>query len=215
MEGRLLEAAERERRRIGQDLHDGVCQLLSAIKFKVTLLEQKLRARERPEAREAELIETLLIKAMQETRRVVRGFLPAAVEGRGLKSALRELAASMSELYGTKCACHFDPGCRVADPELATHFYRLAQEAVSNAIRHGRATRVSLRLTGGANSLALTIRDNGRGLRAKHGGKQGLGLSLMKYRARAMGATLVIKPGRPVGTVATCRLGNHRKPQGS
>jgi two-component system sensor kinase FixL len=208
----ILESVERERHRIGQDLHDGVCQLLSGIKFKVTLLEQKLRATGRPEAREASLIEALLIRAMQETHRVARGFLPAALQGRGLKSALRELAASMSDLYGTKCVCYFDPGSRVADPVLATHFYRLAQEAVSNAIRHGRATRVSLHLTGQPGALALTTRDNGRGLRAKPSGKPGLGLSLMKCRARAMGAALEIKPGRPVGTVATCRLGNHKKP---
>jgi two-component system, LuxR family, sensor kinase FixL len=215
LETLILETAECERQRIGRDLHDGVCQLLSGIKFKLASLEQKLRAKRCPEAQEASLIEALLNKSIQETRRVARGLLPAALEGRGLKFALRELAASMSDLYGTKCVCHFDPASRVADPVLVTHFYRLAQEAVSNAVRHGRATRVSLHLTGRPDSLALTIRDNGRGLRTKPGDRPGLGLSLMNYRARAMGATLEIKPGRSVGTVAACRLTNFKQPHGS
>jgi signal transduction histidine kinase len=213
LEIRILESAERERYRLGGDLHDGVCQLLSGIKFRVALLEQELRARGLPEAREAGQIEALLSKSIQETRRVARGFLPAALEGRGLKSALRELAASIKDLYGTNCICRFDPASRVADPVLATHFYRLAQEAVSNAVRHGRATRVTLRLSGRPGSVALTIRDNGRGLRSKPSSKQGLGLSLMNYRARLMGAALEIKPGRPTGTVATCRLRTQKEPR--
>ena len=213
MEIRILESAERERHRLGGDLHDGVCQLLSGIKFRVALLEQELRSKGLPEAQEAGQIEALLSKSIQETRRVARGFLPAALEGRGLKSALRELAASVNDLYGTKCVCRFDPASRVADLVLATHLYRLAQEAISNAVRHGRATRVSLRLSGRPGSVALTIRDNGRGLRAKPSGKHGLGLSLMNYRARLMGAALEIRPGRSVGTVATCRLAIQKKPR--
>jgi two-component system, LuxR family, sensor kinase FixL len=213
MDLRTLESAEREWHTLGGDLHDGVCQLLSGIKFRVALLEQELRSKGIPEAREAGQIEALLSKSIQETRRVARGFLPAALDGRGLNSALRELAASVNDLYGTKCICRIDPGSRVADPVVATHFYRLAQEAVSNSVRHGRATRVSLRLSRRSGSVALTIRDNGRGLRAKPSGKLGLGLSLMNYRARMMGAVLEIRPGRSVGTVATCRLAIPQKPR--
>ncbi|HYG34947.1 MAG TPA: sensor histidine kinase, partial [Clostridia bacterium] len=210
----ILEISEQERERIGQDLHDGLCQLLSGIKFKTTLLEQKLQTKAPEEARDARALENLLNGAIQQARNIAHGLHPVALEAQGLMSALEELAASVTNVYGVACVCQFQHPVLVHDHSVATHLYRIAQEAINNAIRHGQASKVVLRLIGRKGNLALTIQDNGCGFSVRPKRKTGMGLHLMRYRARAMGATVDVKPGPTGGTVVTCRLRGSRYSNG-
>lgn len=206
LEKQILEISDQERERIGQDLHDGLCQLLSGIKFKTTLLEQKLQAKAPPEAQEARALEGLLNGAIQQARNIARGLHPVDLEARGLMSALQELTGSVSEVYGVCCSCECRQPVLVHDHLVAMHLYRIAQEAINNALRHGRARRVLVRLLGPGERLTLKIQDNGCGFPANANRNTGMGLHLMNYRARAIGAAIEIAPGRSGGTVITCRL---------
>ena len=215
LEQQILTIAEQERERIGQDLHDGLCQLLSGIKFKTTLLEQKLQGKAPSEAAHARAIEGLLNTAIQQARNIARGLHPVDLEARGLMSALQGLASSVENVYGLSCICHFRKTVLVHDHITAAHLYRIAQEAISNAIKHGHATRIVIRLTGDGDRLTLAIQDNGSGFPARPKRKGGMGLHLMNYRARAMGARLDIQRGPSVGTIVQCRMRGTRVPNGA
>lgn len=204
LEKQILRISEEERERIGQDLHDGLCQLLSGIKFKVTLLEQKLQEKGLVEAREAGRLESLLNRAIQQARNVARGLHPVDLEARGLMWALEGLAESVAAVYGVACFCQGRQAL-VHDHVVATHLYRIAQEATNNAIKHGQAKSIFIRLAGGGDSLVLSIRDDGVGMPRRAGKQDGMGLHLMEYRARAIGGSLEIKRARPRGVLVTCR----------
>jgi two-component system sensor kinase FixL len=218
LEKQILEISDQERERIGQDLHDGLCQLLSGIKFKTTLLEQKLLPKAPSEASDAHAIEGLLNGAIEQARNIARGLHPVDLEARGLMSALQELTGSVANLYGVCCSCEFRHPVLVHDHLVATHLYRIAQEAINNALRHGRATRISVRLFGRKDRLVLKIQDDGSGFPSRPVRKSGMGLHLMNYRARAIGASIEVGPGPVDGTVVTCRLQGlnpkQRKPHG-
>jgi two-component system CheB/CheR fusion protein len=211
LEKQILEISDQERERIGQDLHDGLCQLLSGIKFKTTLLEQKLQSKAATEARDARAIEVLLNGAIQQARNIARGLHPVDLEARGLMSALQELSTSVADVYGIDCFCDLRHPVLVHDHLVATHLYRIAQEAINNALRHGRANRILIRLSGGDN-LCLKIQDDGSGIPSETHRKIGMGLHLMNYRARAIGASIEIAPGPRNGTIVTCRLSALAKP---
>ena len=212
LEKQILEISDQERERIGQDLHDGLCQLLSGIKFKTTLLEQKLQAKAADEASDARAIEGLLNGAIQQARNIARGLHPVDLEARGLMSALEELSRSVAEVYGIDCNCELREPVLVHEHLVAMHLYRIAQEAINNALRHGCATRIVIRLSGGAKPLCLSIVDNGLGIPPQPQRKIGMGLHLMNYRARAIGASMEIAPGPRGGTMVTCRLNAPSRP---
>jgi PAS domain S-box-containing protein len=206
LERQILEISEQEQERIGQDLHDGLCQLLSGIKFKTTLLEQKLQAKAPAEARDARALENLLNSAIQQARNMARGLHPVDIEARGLMSALEELAGSVASVYGVSCICQFKRPVLVHDHVAARHLYRIAQEAINNAVRHGQARKIWVRLAANEDRLALSVRDNGLGLRAKPKKKAGMGLRLMNYRARTIGATLDVRDRPKGGVIVHCSL---------
>jgi len=207
LEKEILEIAEKEQERIGQDLHDGLCQLLSGIKFKTTLLEQKLQTKALAEAHEAGALEGLLIGAIEQARNIARGLHPVDLEARGLMSALEELAASVSSVYEISCSCQFPQPVLIHDHQVAKHLYRIAQESINNAIRHGQSSRIVVRLTAETDRCSLTIRDNGMGMANRPKRKKGgLGLQLMNYRARTIGAALTFQTDPKGGTVVTCTL---------
>jgi len=209
LEKQILDISEQEQERIGQDLHDGLCQLLSGIKFKTTLLEQKLHRRAVPEARDAGALERLLNSAIDQARNVARGLHPVDLEARGLTSALEGLASAVSSVYGISCVCQGKPSALVHNHVTALHLYRIAQEAINNSIKHSHASKIWLRLSTARNRLCLTVRDNGIGLPVKPKRKPGMGLPLMKYRARTIGASLSVGPGPAGGTFVKCSLRNY------
>lgn len=202
----LATISEREQQRIGQDLHDGLCQYLTGLKFKSSLLEQKLAKLGLTEADDARCIEALLNQAIEHARHLARGLNPIRLEADGLVLALRDLAAGVASLFSVQCSCAAPSGILSVDHPRAIHLFRIAQEATSNAIKHGKATHIDLRLVQRADWLELTIADNGSGMATGTQANRGTGLHIMHYRARTIGATLDVKSGPCGGVVVTCTL---------
>ena len=206
LEKRLLEITEQEQQRIGQELHDGLCQQLTALKFKAALLEQKLRKRFRFGPHGFAEIETRLNRIIEETRTVARGLSPVSLNINGLGAALHELAGEVATMTKIPCDCRVDKNAEIADATVAMHLYRIAQEALNNAVKHSRGKQLWLRLARRDGRLTLTVRDNGVGFSLAKGGKPGLGLHNMDYRARVIGGTLEMLPLTGGGLQVTCAL---------
>ena len=236
LEREVLRIAEAERRRIGQDLHDGLGQMLTGTGLRARRLAKRLRAAESPETPLADELVGLLDEADAYARAIARGLVPVDVEAGGLADALERLADHASRLLGIEC--RFE---RVgADPELpaaaATHLYRIAQEAVSNAARHGRAGHVAVARAGGPPATRLRVEDDGVGFGpSRPGGAPGapvregpdgpgldadgpdgrgpdggMGVRIMHHRARVAGGELDVRPGPDGGTVVTCTIRHDR-----
>ena len=205
LEKEVLEISEHEQRRIGQDLHDGLCQRLTGIALYSRNLQQELAAMSVAKADDAAYVTRLINEGIEEARRITRGLHPVPNEPTGLMIALRELAASAQNL--SKVAFHFDcpEPVTIPDPTAATHLYRIAQEATQNALRHARAALITIALRADANTITLTVSDDGCGL-PEDRPRKGLGLEIMDYRARAVGAKLTVRRGEEHGTVVCCTL---------
>ncbi|MCX6899636.1 MAG: CHASE3 domain-containing protein [Verrucomicrobia bacterium] len=205
LEKEVMEISEREQRRIGQDLHDGLCQQLTGTALLNRSVQQKLAAKSAAEADEAARVTELINNSIEEARRLTRGLHPVPDEPTGLMIALRELATSVQSL--SKLACHFHCPEAVAIPDrtAATHLYRIAQEALQNALRHAKASSITVALLADENIITLTVSDDGCGL-PEHRPRKGLGLEIMDYRAHAVGATLTVRRGEKRGTVMCCTL---------
>jgi PAS domain S-box-containing protein len=204
LESEILEISNREQRRIGHDLHDGVCQQLAAVNYLADMLGDQLRDKRVPEAAEAERIANLINEANTQARNVARGLFPARLEEHGLALALEELATSAGARY--RISCHFV--CQVAPPKLDSqselHLYYIAQEALINAIKHGKATTVIITLAAEGDRLKLAIQDNGTGFQTLDKNRSGMGIRIMRYRAQVIGATLDLRSKPNSGTEVTC-----------
>jgi PAS domain S-box-containing protein len=204
LEAEILLISEREKRRFGQDLHDSLCQELAATAF---LLQSKAQALEKTNPRAA----ALLAESAQQVngnvslaRNLARGLHPVEVSSVGLTEALRDLAFRRSDSH-TLCRFECPRQVRIADEAVALNLYRIAQEAVTNAVKNGRATRVVIGLERTRRDLVLSVRDNGAGF-APGKAKSGMGLDIMNYRAHILGAQLSIKSQPGHGTTVTCIL---------
>jgi signal transduction histidine kinase len=205
LEREVLEISEREQRRIGQDLHDGVCQHLTGISLLCRSLQQKLTDRNATEAAEATRITGLVNDGIEQTRRVTHGLYPVANEPGGLMLALQSLATSVHGADQLACVFECPEPVFIPDQMIATHLYRIAQEAVQNAIRHARPTVITIRLVADEERIAMIVTDDGCGMPVRQL-RKGLGLEIMDYRAHTLGATLAILPGAERGTVVRCVL---------
>jgi two-component system, LuxR family, sensor kinase FixL len=205
LEKQVLEISDSEKRRIGQDLHDGLGQTLTGIGFKSKALENKLAKQNLPEAQTARQLAELVTQAISQSRAIARGLQPVSVERTGLMAALSDLASQLSEIFRIECAFDCPQQVPIRDLSVALHLYRIAQEAANNAIKHGRATRVSISLTRGADKVRLAVEDDGCGFsRGSLAHSSSSGLLIMRYRASLVGGALSIEsqPGR--GTVVSC-----------
>jgi len=146
LEESILEISAREQRRIAQDLHDGLGQHLTGIAFMSKVLQEKLSDQSLPEAEEAAKIVRMVNDAIDNTRQLARGLHPVAAEPQGLMSALRKWANEVEVLFQIRCSFHCDAPVYVPDANAATHLYRIAQEAVNNAIRHGKSKNIVISL---------------------------------------------------------------------
>lgn len=205
LEREVLEISEREQRRIGQDLHDGVCQHLTGIALLCRSLQQKLADRAAPEAPEAARITGLVNEGIEQTRRVTHGLHPVANEPTGLMVALQSLANGVHASDQLTCQFECPEPVLVPDQLAATYLYRITQEAVQNAIRHAKPTTITIGLASDEAAISLTITDDGCGLPLKRDTK-GLGLAIMNYRAHTVGATLSIRRSAERGTIVRCVL---------
>lgn len=206
LEREILEISDRERQRIGYDLHDSLGQHLTGVAFLSKVLEQRLSARQAPEAVEANQIVEFVNQAIGQARKLARGLAPVTLETYGLVFALQELAASVESLFHLSCKVTSDQAIHIADHAVAMHLYRMVQEAVNNAVQHGKATHVTITLRLVDGNLSLMILDDGIGFPATLGERRGMGLRIMHHRARMIGATLEVRPNTPTGTCVACTL---------
>jgi PAS domain S-box-containing protein len=204
LEEALLDISATEQRRIAQDLHDGLGQHLTGIAFLSKVLQEKLSDKALPEAAEAATIVSMVNQAIDNTRQLARGLHPVAAEPQGLMSALKNWAAEVQELFHIHCRFQFDRPIYIHDPNLATHLYRIAQEAVNNAIRHGKSKSIVICLSRRDGAGVLTIKDDGHGFPEKPATPPGVGLSIMHYRADMVGGSLKVQPNDDQGITVTC-----------
>jgi PAS domain S-box-containing protein len=200
----ILAAGTEEQRRIGQDLHDGLCQHLTGIAFATEVLTQKLVGRSAPEAAGLKKVAELVDQAIAQARDLARGLQPVTREAGGLAAALKRLATKVESMFHISCSFVCDGPCPIHDDTVATHLYRIAQEAASNAVTHGRARRVVIGLKISPCELRLSIEDDGIGLAAERSDGQGIGLQTMDYRSRMVGGELTIRTGERGGTIVSC-----------
>jgi signal transduction histidine kinase len=204
LERALLDISAREQRRIGQDLHDGLGQHLTGIAFMAKVHEAKLAEKQDPDAADAAKIVRLVNEAIHKTRELARGLLPVVSDEQGLMSALQLWAAEVEDLFGISCRFQCDTAVLIHDDAMATHLYHIAQEAVNNAIKHGRTRSILIRLSADDEWGTLQITDNGCGIQENRNISQGMGLHIMSYRAGMIGGRLEVRRGPICGTSVTC-----------
>ena len=195
-----MEISNREQRRIGHDLHDGVCQQLAAIAYLLDILADQLQEKKQPEYAEAERIGNLINDANVQARNVARGLFPARLDEHGLFMALEDLAVTASNRY--RITCKFSAKVPVVklESEKELHLYYIVQEALLNAVNHGKSTEVNVTLAAEGDQLKMTVQDNGAGFRSTDKNRGGMGIRIMKYRAKVVGAVLTIKSQPEHGT---------------
>jgi PAS domain S-box-containing protein len=206
LETAVMEVSGREQRRIGQDLHDGLGQLLTGIAFMSKVQEQRLVGSGAPEAADASKILRLVNEAIHKARELSRGLMPGLANPNGLMSSLEQMAHEIQEVFGVSCRFHSDEPLPIRDATVASHLYHIAQEAVSNAIKHGKAEHIEIHLHSRSGSGGvLMVRDTGCGIAPGPREHAGMGLDIMKHRATMIGGALVIATNGH-GTTVTCRF---------
>jgi PAS domain S-box-containing protein len=212
LEREILEASANEQRRVGHELHDGLCQQLTGVAFATELLARRLKTEAPGAVASVYDLAREVDAAIGQARSLARGLNPVEVHAGGLAQALQHLAERVSETYGARCLFRQKGDTDVADNDAETHLFRITQEAVSNAIRHGKAQRIDIELVADAETLTLKVKDNGLGLKhdltqgAISASSDGIGLQTMAYRARLLGGLLEVQPGPARGTVVTCSI---------
>ena len=206
LEAEVLSVSESERHRIGQDLHDSLGQHLTGLTFMSEVLQQDLAKKKLLEAGQAENLVKLAREALDLTRSLARGLYPVDMTPRGLMTALRELAARVSEQFKVQCLFRCGRHILVHNISTANHLYHIVQEAVTNALKHGKATRIVISARQAGGQITLSVRNNGAALPQDLRRQPGMGLRTMKYRAVVIGAMLDIGLDRQGRTVVTCCL---------
>jgi PAS domain S-box-containing protein len=206
LEKEILEISEREQQRIGRNLHDDLGQRLVGISYMSHQLAGALQVLGSPETGQAAKITALLNDALSLTRSLARGLHPVALKSGGLIAALADLADRTSEIY--QVACRFEGPAD--EPPLtdtaATHLYRIAREAVTNAVNHGQAKKIDIALGVAAAHTELRVADNGCGMPRLSPRRKGMGLRIMNYRADVIGASLTFTTLQNGGTLVACTV---------
>jgi PAS domain S-box-containing protein len=206
LEKEILEISEREQSRIGQDLHDGLCQHLAGIEFRMKSLEQKLALKAKKESAEAAELAKLVRRAIEQTRTLAHGLSPVMLTPDGLMNGLQELAANTEKAFQITCAFNCPAPVLIHQTVVATHLYRIASEAVHNAIRHGKPKFVIINLLIANDRIMLAVKDDGAGFPTQPPQHQGMGLRVMQYRAGIIGGSLAVQRHSEDGTSVVCSL---------
>ncbi|MBN1476462.1 PAS domain S-box protein [Candidatus Sumerlaeota bacterium] len=204
LEKEILEISDRIQRQIGQDLHDGPCQDMTAISMMARALGKSLASQHPHWAEEVSRIECLLMETAQRTRTLAKSLYPLDLQEHGLIEALRGLAEKTESLHGITCTLVATPEITPLDIETETHLYRLVQEALSNIVRHAGATVAQIVLQERDDQITLTVQDNGLGLPREESRGRGMGIGIMRHRAKLIGATLKIDTLPQGGTAVIC-----------
>lgn len=208
MEKQVAEISDREQRRIGQDLHDSLCQHMVSIAFAAELLRDKLARKDLAEATQAETIAEMVNAGISQARTLARGLYPVRLEVDGLSSALEEFAANAQARNNINCTFTCDEEVLIHDEVAGNNLYRITQEAVNNAIKHSRCKNISIGLGAVEDEVTLTIKDDGIGFAESMDTAAGMGLHIMNYRAKMIGAFLDIRRGVGGGTIVICSFHN-------
>ena len=206
MERSIATVSEKERQRIGLELHDVLAQQLAGIAFLSKALERKLSTRSSGFSTEAGQLAQLASEAVLQVRNLSSGLYPAELERRGLVAALRELTLGQAQIYKIPCSFRQTGEAPVLDARVSLNLYRIVQEAVTNALKHSRASRVKIHFQVKKRDFHLTVSDNGCGFSPRVEDAKGQGIPIMTYRAESIGALLQIKSVRSQGTRIRCTV---------
>ncbi len=211
LERELLGIVESEQRRIGRDLHDSLGQHLTAIAFGAKILSNRLANKSSVEPAAADRLVSMAEDSIEMTRRIARNLHPLELGADGLEVALQNLSGSITKSFNVSCRFQHSGTVVLNDSQAGIHLYRIAQEAATNAVRHGQVRNLVISLDAVKNSVMLTVTDDGTGLPAAGQTPKGMGLRIMSYRARIIGATFDIQNLPSGGAKAVCIL-NHNPP---
>ena len=211
LEEEILQISEQEQRRIAHDLHDGLCQHLTATALAGQVLDERLIAKDLPEASDAANIVEMIEGGIMLARNLARGLYPVETDAEGLMAAFQELAANITK--GAKIPCIFecDTPVLIHNDAAANHLYRIAQEAVHNALRHAKPKRIGINLSERNGVVSLRIEDDGIGLPESGSETSGLGIRIMAHRAATIGGTFTAEPAPTGGTIVTCSFPTARQ----
>ena len=204
LEEEVLEISARERRSIGDDLHDGLGQYLAGIAVKAKILEEDLAAAASPHKPKAEKLVRLINNAIRQAHTLARGLDPIELEANGLVPALDKLACETEELFRVACILRCDEPVLPMSKSISLQLYRIVQEAINNAVKHGKPGRIEIGLATEPTHLRLRIKDDGRGFRIDTARRGGMGLRIMQYRAHVIGGVLTIQSRPNRGTEVQC-----------
>ncbi len=206
LEERISRLAEEERRLLGREIHDGLCQQLTAARLHCTALEDHLESNQNPTAARARRLRTLIEEMLEGAYMISKGVWPMGPEPESLVSALQSMIHSIDAQFGLACEFRWRGNLEKVDSRIAMELYRIAQEALHNCARHAQARQVSLLLTSDGDKITLEVTDDGCGPPDPAGSADGLGLSIMAHRARSIGGTLTIEGAKGGGTVVCCTV---------
>jgi signal transduction histidine kinase len=207
LEGQILEISDREQQRLGQELHDGLCQHLTAVAFMARSIALRLKNHRVIDASDIEKIAQLVNNAATDTRNLSRALHRVDVDAPGLVAALEDLVDR--EIWKTPCRLEVKPSFHIGDDVAAAHLYRIAREAVINANKHAQAREIVIKLERSRQGMVLRVIDDGVGFSYEPNLKQGLGYHIMNYRAGLIGGRLEIDSPKHGGTCVSCYLPNH------
>jgi two-component system CheB/CheR fusion protein len=206
VEKRINDSVEHEQRRIGQEVHDTLGQQVTGMLMLAASLQRRLAARGAPEMDLVESLVSNIEEAQTQVRDISRGLIPVEVDANGLMSALSGLSDWTHKVHEIECTFECDAPVPIEDTLTATHLYRIAQEAIRNAVKHAEASNIVTSLRDVDGTVTLTVRDDGKGLMVDPESAQGMGLRIMRYRAGLIGATLDIDSRPGEGTLLVCSL---------
>lgn len=200
-----LRVSEREQNRIGQDLHDDLCQVLAGVSCLMRVFEGRVAAKVPEELPSLKELNDQIIDAMHRTRALTHGLFPGKIQIADIRGALLELASQVKARFKVDISTQFAGRFPKHTSSQIIQIYRISQEAMSNAIKHGRATAINVQLTASDHAMELTITDNGDGLPAKENATPGVGLNIMKYRAALLGGDISVANCEPRGARVSLR----------
>jgi PAS domain S-box-containing protein len=202
LEGEMLEISDREQQRLGQELHDGLCQHLTAVAFMARSAALRLKNHRVIDVADIEKIAQLVNDAATDTRNLSRALHRADTDSAGFITALEDLVDR--EIWRVPCRLEVSPSFHLEDDVIAAQLYRIAREAVINANKHAQAQKIVIKLERTGKEVVLRVVDNGIGFPSKPKIKKGLGFHIMDYRARLIGARLEIDSSKEGGTRVSC-----------
>lgn len=206
LEHEILRTSEHERRRVGQDLHDGLGQMLTGISLIAGNLTKRLANEGHDLTEDLAEVTELVRDADRMSRNIARGLVPVELDGEGLAASIEGLCGNARKFFSVACTFTEEGHPQVRDGSAASNLYRIAQECISNAVKHGRATRIDVKLLAQEGNVILTVQDNGIGFPEELSRERGMGVDIMGYRARVINARLSIDRVPEGGTIITCVL---------